>query len=64
MFVAGAERLAGIAGAVLGWRPGEFWGATPQELAGVLRALAGNEGVAPPDAATLAALIERYPDGG
>ena len=27
-----AARLAGVAGAVLGWRPEEFWAATPAEL--------------------------------
>lgn len=39
-FGAIAARLAGIAGGVLGWRPGEFWAATPAELAAIL---------APPD---------------
>ena len=29
-------RLAGLAGALLGWRPDEFWRATPAELAAVL----------------------------
>ena len=33
-----AARLAGLAGAVLGWRPGEFWDATPAELAALLKA--------------------------
>jgi len=32
-FGAGAVRLAGLAARVLGWRPGEFWAATPAELA-------------------------------
>ena len=36
-----AARLAGLAGALLGWRPDEFWRATPAELAVVLKALAG-----------------------
>jgi hypothetical protein len=30
-----------MAGALLGWRPDEFWSATPDELAAVLEALAG-----------------------
>lgn len=61
-FTAGAARLAGLAGAVLGWSAAQFWEATPVELEGVLRALAG-EAAAPPDADTLARLKERFPDG-
>ena len=38
-FGVGAQRLAGLAGRVLGWRPGEFWGATPAELATILMPL-------------------------
>lgn len=40
-FAHGAVRLAGLAARLLGWRPTEFWAATPAELACVL---------APPDA--------------
>ena len=35
-----AARLAGVVAVLLGWRPEEFWRATPEELAGVLAALA------------------------
>jgi hypothetical protein len=31
-----ALRLAGLAARLLGWRPGEFWAATPAELAAAL----------------------------
>ena len=31
--------LAILAGALLGWRPDEFWRATPAELAAVIEAL-------------------------
>lgn len=31
-----ALTLYGIAARLLGWRPGEFWGATPAELAAAL----------------------------
>ena len=35
-FGAGALRLSGYAARILGWRPGEFWNATPAELAAAL----------------------------
>ncbi len=63
LFADSAVRLAGLAGALAGWRPGEFWRATPAELEAVLAALAGPAGDAPPDAATMAALKEQFPDG-
>ncbi len=57
-----AVKLAGLAGALLGWRPDEFWKATPAELATVLRAMAGDE-AAPASAEDLERLMEMYPDG-
>ena len=62
MFSEAAGRLAGLAGALLGWRPDEFWRATPAELAAVLGALAGGD-VAPVTGDELARLKERFPDG-
>lgn len=62
MFTDGAARLAGFAGAVLGWSPDAFWRATPAELAVVVRAITG-EAVAPPDAGVIARLQEAFPDG-
>jgi len=35
-FGPGAARLAGLAGRLLGWRPDEFWRATPAEIAAIL----------------------------
>lgn len=35
-FGPGASRLAGLAARLLGWRPDEFWRATPAELAAIL----------------------------
>lgn len=59
-----AARLAGLAGAVLGWPPETFWRATPAELAGVVAVLRGDAAtIEPPDAATLARLQEAFPDG-
>jgi len=61
-FDAGAARLAGLAGALLGWRPNEFWRATPAELAAVLGALAPEQ-EAPASEGDLARLKEMFPDG-
>jgi hypothetical protein len=60
-----AVRLAGLTSMLIGWRPDEFWNATPAELASVLTVLAGaeGEGMAAADGATLARLKEMYPDG-
>jgi hypothetical protein len=64
-FADNARRLAGQAGLLLGWRPDEFWRATPDELGDALNALAEMmpEGAMPPDRATLARLKEMHPDG-
>ncbi|WP_409593589.1 phage tail assembly chaperone [Sphingobium sp. SA2] len=43
-FAEGARRLAGVAGWLLGWRPEEFWRATPAELAAVLGRRWGGRG--------------------
>ena len=52
-------RLCHAAGLMLGWRPGDFWNATPAELATALRA---PEMVDAPDLATIEALKRRFPD--
>jgi uncharacterized phage protein (TIGR02216 family) len=62
VFSEAAARLAGLAGALLGWRPDEFWRATPAELAVVLNALSGG-GPGPMTADELVGLKERFPDG-
>jgi hypothetical protein len=64
-FTQRAAQLAGVAGALAGWRPAEFWAATPAELETVLAALAGaaSDAAPPPDAPTIAALKEMFPDG-
>lgn len=61
-FAESARTLAGLAGVLLGWRPDEFWKATPAELAAVLGAMMPE----PPETASrddLARLMERFPDG-
>ena len=62
MFSDVAARLAGLAGAMLGWRPGEFWCATPTELAAIFAALAPRHEV-PVGSDVLTQLQERFPDG-
>lgn len=62
-FTPAALRLAGFAGAVLGWSPDAFWRATPAELGAVLGALAGPGEAPPPGADEIARLKELYPDG-
>jgi len=62
-FSAAAVRLAGFAGALLGWSPDAFWSATPAELAAVVAVLTGGEAAVPPDADTIARLKEAHPDG-
>jgi len=61
-FAEGAVRLAGLAGALLGWRPRDFWDATPAELAAVIDAL-GGEHEARVSGDDLARLKEMFPDG-
>lgn len=60
-FAAAAARLAGLAAQVLGWRPHEFWAATPAELA--LSLSGGEADAAPPTRAEIHALMERDTDG-
>jgi len=62
LFAGAALRLAGLAGALLGWRPDEFWKATPAELAAVFAAL-NPPGTAPAGGDLLARLQEQFPDG-
>lgn len=61
MFADAARRAAHVAAAVLGWRPGEFWAATPAELVTALGL--DEKPPAPADATKLAALMEAFPDG-
>ena len=60
-FAITAAKLAGQAAVLLGWRPDDFWAATPAELAAILAALA-PEGAAA-NGATLTELMELFPDG-
>lgn len=53
-----ASRLSGAAALLLGWRPVEFWGATPAELAAALQA----DGTESPGRQELTELMRRFPD--
>ncbi len=61
MFAAAARQAAHIAAAGLGWRPAEFWAATPAELITAL-GLDAAPAAGPADTQKLAALMEAYPD--
>lgn len=60
-----AKRLAGQAGLLLGWRPDEFWRATPDEVADALSVFREMPGTAdqPLDRAVMTNLMEMHPDG-
>ncbi|MBU6167362.1 MAG: phage tail assembly chaperone [Alphaproteobacteria bacterium] len=54
-----ARRAARAAALVLGWRPADFWAATPAEL---LTCLGQDAADAPADAGLLARMMEQFPD--
>lgn len=60
-FADAARRAAHVAATALGWRPDDFWGATPAELRTAL-GLDEPPASAAVDAGGLAALMEQYPD--
>ena len=59
VFGEAAARLSGAAAMLLGWRPDEFWNATPAELAAVLAALMPDADA--PAALTHDELRRRFP---
>jgi len=56
-----AAQLAGRTALSLGWRPDDFWNATPAELLGILQAIAGDD-EAPPSPDIMQQLMTRFPD--
>jgi Phage tail assembly chaperone protein, TAC len=56
-----ALRLCGQCAVLLGWRPDDFWNATPAELAGILSAYAPQAGDTA-DGAVLCQLMQQFPD--
>ncbi len=64
-FMAAARTAARVATLALGWRPNEFWAATPQDLVTALGLDEGDDatmGGAPLDGALLARMMEVFPD--
>jgi uncharacterized phage protein (TIGR02216 family) len=49
-----------LASVLLGWRPGEFWDATPTELTIALQP--PSTSIDAPDRATIDELLRRFPD--
>ena len=58
-----ALTLAGVTARILGWRPDDFWTATPADVAAVLAAWRGEDGAEGVGRAGLAAMMEQFPDG-
>lgn len=58
-FADSAMRCGSLAAQVLGWRPSEFWIATPAELAMALAPLDGLSAVTPPSRDMIADMMER-----
>ena len=61
-FAAGAARLAGLIPRALGWRPDDFWRATPAELAAIF-ATGEAEPAEPLSRNDLERLLERESHG-
>lgn len=56
-----ALRLSAICALQWGWRPNEFWNATPAELLCILR-LTEGEDTAPPNPNEILKLMSLFPD--
>lgn len=63
-FGPGAAALLALMARVAGWRPDEFWAATPADVAMVLNGWADADDAAGVERCALAAMMEQFPDGG
>jgi hypothetical protein len=61
-FTANAIQMCGQTALLLGWRPDDFWNATPSELQHILAAMI-PQNPPPLDAAIINKLREQFPDG-
>lgn len=62
-FARSARHLGGDAALLLGWRPNEFWSATPADLLIALEPLRAMGRTGGMDPATMHNLQEQFPDG-
>ncbi|WP_432768323.1 phage tail assembly chaperone [Sphingopyxis sp.] len=63
-FGPGAAHMLGLMARVAGWRPDEFWAATPADVRAVLAGWGAAAGdAAAVDGAALAVMMEQFPDG-
>lgn len=60
-FAETAHRLAGQTAMLLGWRPDDYWNATPAELQAILNAMPRPDEDAV-DGSMLSALMQQFPD--
>ncbi len=58
-----AVLLLGVMARVVGWRPEDFWAATPADVRAVLAGWVEADAGASFDGTALAALMEQFPDG-
>ncbi len=63
LFAGSATLLLGVTARVLGWRPDDFWAATPADVAAVLAGWGAEEEAGGVDRAGLAMMMEQCPDG-
>ena len=59
-FAAAAQALAGVMTRAFGWRPDDFWSATPADLRNALGLDLADE--SPGDTTLLTRLLEAFPD--
>jgi hypothetical protein len=62
-FADAATRWCGLSARLLGWRPADFWNATPAELAMALADPADPACPFPPNREMIARMMERDADG-
>jgi len=62
-FADATRRACALSARLLGWRPAEFWAATPAELAMALTDPSEATTSAPPDRDLIVRMMECDPDG-
>jgi hypothetical protein len=62
-FADAARRCCALSARLLGWRPPDFWRATPAELLMALADPAQPDAMSPPSPETIARMMERDADG-